>query len=134
MFIINDASGASLISSSKIQAVTEAMKDVTMRETTGSNTKPSGRETQVAARKFDEIRFSYEQKVQQFIARLNDEDRLVFGRGVQKLLFDLGDELGVDLLLLSGSEDDPEVLAVKAVFVQRRRTAELEKQTKQFHI
>ncbi|KAG7006099.1 hypothetical protein G7Y79_00016g040840 [Physcia stellaris] len=48
-----------------------------------------------------------------------EEENRAFEQRVHKLFIDLGDEIGVDLLLLSGSEDDPEVLAVKALWIER---------------
>lgn len=53
---------------------------------------------------------------------------------MHKLFIDLGDEVSVDLLLLSGSEDDEEVLAVKAMWVERRRLAELTEKTRELDI
>ena len=50
----------------------------------------------------------------------NDGSRAAFDRRVQKLLVDLEDEIGVDLLLMSGEHDDPECLAVKGVWQDRR--------------
>ena len=50
-----------------------------------------------------------------------EEEHRAFEQGVHKLFIDLGDETSVDLLLLSGSEGDPEVRAVKAMWVERRK-------------
>ena len=50
-----------------------------------------------------------------------EEEHRAFEQRVHKLFIDLGDEIGVDLLLLSGSENDPDVLAVKAIWVERSR-------------
>lgn len=61
-------------------------------------------------------------------------DRFAFEQRVQKLLIDLEDEIGVDILLMSGSHDDPECLAVKAIWVERRRMEELTVKTQELHI
>ena len=63
-----------------------------------------------------------------------EEENRAFERRVHKLFIDLGDEIGVDLLLLSGSEDDPEVLAVKALWVQHKRLAVLTERTQNLSI
>ena len=63
-----------------------------------------------------------------------EAERFVFEQRVQKLLIDLEDEIGVDILLMSGSHDDPECLAVKAIWVERRRMEELMVQTQELQI
>ena len=63
-----------------------------------------------------------------------EADRFAFEQRVQKLLIDLEDEIGVDILLMSGSHDDPECLAVKAIWVERRRMEELMIKTQDLHI
>lgn len=63
-----------------------------------------------------------------------EADRFAFDQRVQKLLIDLEDEIGVDILLMSGSHDDPECLAVKAIWVERRRMEELMVKTQELHI
>ena len=67
------------------------------------------------------------------LRKTEEEDR-AFEQRVRKLFIDLGDEIGVDLLLLSGSEDDPEVLAVKALWVESSRLAVLTERTQNLSI
>ena len=66
--------------------------------------------------------------------RKTEEEYRAFEQRVRKLFIDLGDEIGVDLLLLSGSEDDPEILAVKALWVESRRLAVLTEKTQNLSI
>ena len=50
---------------------------------------------------------------------MQDDSRVAFDQKVQKLLIDLEDEVGVDLLLSSGDHDSPECLAVKVIWQER---------------
>ena len=63
-----------------------------------------------------------------------EADRFRFEQRVQKLFIDLEDEIGVDILLMSGSHDDPECLAVKAIWVERRRMEELMVKTQELQL
>lgn len=53
-------------------------------------------------------------------AEENDDSRAAFDLRVQNLLIGLRDEIGVDLLLMSGQHDDPECLAVKGIWLERK--------------
>ena len=50
----------------------------------------------------------------------DSDDQHAFDHRVQQLLIALEDEINVDLLLMSGDHDSPELLAVKNIWLERR--------------
>ncbi|CAF9923583.1 MAG: hypothetical protein HETSPECPRED_005378 [Heterodermia speciosa] len=114
----------------------DVMEDLVMGGTTEANNEPQPLLSSVALSASPVNKCtadSHQEGTGQDVLQV-EADRFAFDQRVQKLLIDLEDEIGVDILLMSGSHDDPECLAVKAIWVERRRMEELMVKTQELHI
>ena len=114
----------------------DAMEDLVMGGTTEANNEPQTLPSSVALSASPVSKCtadSHQEGTGQDVLQVG-ADRFAFDQRVQKLLIDLEYEIGVDILLMSGSHDDPECLAVKAIWVERRRMEELMVKTQELHI